>query len=163
MLIGRLYAILQYNAAPRIVPRHSFHRERGTKFCTSTGVSVDWGLICTWYLRLFDVAYHDIAKSRSESDCMIETLDAVFVSGRVFQRMLDAAPRTTGQATGAMQEPLPAVSKAGDEIGLITARVLRDLRKQFVFYADGIPVLLCGRSRRRSRRSCCSACRTWPP
>ena len=59
-------------------------RKFGSKFCTAVGVSADWGIICTWFLRLFDVASHDIAKSRSEIDCMIETLDAVFMEGRVF-------------------------------------------------------------------------------
>ena len=56
-----------------------------TKFCAATGVSADWGIVCNWFLRLFDVAFHDIAKSRSEIDSMIETLDAVFLQGRVFQ------------------------------------------------------------------------------
>ena len=50
-----------------------------TQFCTAIGVSADWGLVCTWFVRVFDEAYHDIAKSRSEIDCMLETLDAVFV------------------------------------------------------------------------------------
>ena len=39
-----------------------------TRLCTAIGVSADWGLVCTWMLRLFDEAYHDIAKSRSEID-----------------------------------------------------------------------------------------------
>ena len=56
-----------------------------SKFCAATGVSADWGIICAWFLRLFDNANHDIAKSRSEIDCMIETLDAVFLEGRVFK------------------------------------------------------------------------------
>ncbi len=59
-----------------------------TQFCTAIGVSADWGLVCTWFLRLFDEAYHDIAKSRSEIDCMLETLDAVFVKGRVFEDLV---------------------------------------------------------------------------
>ena len=46
-----------------------------TKFCKAIGVSADWGILYNWLLRLFDVANHDIAKSRCEVDCMIETLD----------------------------------------------------------------------------------------
>ena len=56
----------------------------GTKFCIAIGVSADWGIICNWFVRLLDVAFHDIATSRSEIDIMIETLDAVFLEGRVF-------------------------------------------------------------------------------
>ena len=52
-----------------------------TKFCIATGVSADWGIICNWFLRRFDVAYHDIAMSRCEIDGMVETLDAVFLEG----------------------------------------------------------------------------------
>ena len=55
-----------------------------TQFCTAIDVSADWGFVCTWILRFFNEAHHDIAKSRSEIDCMLETLDAVFVKGRVF-------------------------------------------------------------------------------
>ena len=105
-----------------------------------------WGLVCTWFLRLFDVAYHDSAKSRSEIDCMLETLDAVFVEGRVFQDLVCAAPGAVAQAQGAMVEPLPQLQAAGGrgEVGFITAKVLRNLRKKFVFYAGGTPVLLWG-------------------
>ena len=60
-------------------------RQLDTKLCAAFGVSADWGIVCNWFLRLFDVAFHDIAKSRSEIDSMIETLDAVFLQGRVFQ------------------------------------------------------------------------------
>ena len=83
--------LLSYIASDK---RHdSEQRDRATsllklldsKFCIATGVSADWGIICAWFLRLFDNANHDIAKSRSEIDCMIETLDAVFLEGRVFK------------------------------------------------------------------------------
>ena len=66
-------------------------RRLDTKFCAAIGVSADWGIICTWFLRLFDAASHDIAKSRSDIDCMIETLDACFLEGRVFQRLFNNA------------------------------------------------------------------------
>ena len=56
-----------------------------SKFCTAIAVSADWGIICQWFLRLFDVANHDIAKSRMDIDCMIETLDAVFMHGRIWR------------------------------------------------------------------------------
>ena len=61
-------------------------RKLDTKFCAAIAVSADWGMICTWFLRLFDAVNHDIAMSRSDIDCMIETLDACFLEGRVFQR-----------------------------------------------------------------------------
>ena len=117
-----------------------------TQFCTAIGVSADWGLVCTWFLRLFDEAYHDIAKSRSQIDCMLETLDAVFVKGRVFQDRVCADPGAVAQTQGPMAEPLPQLPDAGgrDEVGFITAKVLRNLRKKYVFYAGGVPVLLWG-------------------
>ena len=123
-------------------------RKLDTKFCAAIGVSADWGIICTWFLRLFDVASHDIAKLRSEIDCMIETLDAVFVEGRVFEQILHAVSGPTCRGSAAAEEPLPrlhtAVADAGTEVGFITAKVLRNLRKKFVFYAGGVPVLLRG-------------------
>ena len=66
-------------------------RKLDTKFCAAIAVSADWGMICTWFLRLFDKASHDIAMSRSDIDCMIETLDACFLEGRVFKRLFDDA------------------------------------------------------------------------
>ena len=92
-------------------------------------MSADWGLVCTWFLRLFDEAYHDIAKSRSEIDCMLETLDAVFVKGRVFEYLVCAAPGAVAQTPGPMVEPLPQLPAAGgrDQVGFITTKVLRNL------------------------------------
>ena len=119
-------------------------RKLDSKFCTAIGVSADWGIICTWFLRLFDVANHDIAKSRSEIDCMIETLDAVFLEGRVFQQFLDPVAAASG-ASGSFAEPLPPrLQAAGQEFGFITGKVMRDLRHKYVFYASGYPVLLWG-------------------
>ena len=121
-----------------------------TKFCAAIGASADWGIICNCFLRLFDVANHDIAKSRAQIDCMIETLEAVFVNGSVFQRLFEpASGGMNSVASGAaVEEPLPgvhpAVSAGGVEIGFISATVVRNLRKQFVFCAGGMPVLLCG-------------------
>ena len=125
-------------------------RRLDTKFCAAIGVSADWGIICTWFLRLFDAASHDIAMSRSDIDCMIETLDACFLEGRVFQRLFnDAGSAATRAVAGlvAEQESLPPLPKAiteGVAVGFITAKVLRQLRKKCVFYARGLPVLLWG-------------------
>ena len=135
-----------------------------TQFCTAIGVSADWGLVCTWFLRFFDEAYHDIAKSRSEIDCMLETLDAVFVKGRVFEYLVCAAPGAVAQTPGPMVEPLPQLPAAGgrDQVGFITTKVLRNLRKKYVFYAGGVPILLWGGGgslRRQSNGTCWSACR----
>eukprot|EP00959_Pyramimonas_sp_CCMP1952_P317434 6643527-Pyramimonas_sp.AAC.1 len=38
-------------------------RKLDTQFCMAVGVSADWGIICNWFLRLFDVANRDIASS----------------------------------------------------------------------------------------------------
>ena len=99
-----------------------------TQFCTAISVSADWGLVCTWFLRLFDEAYHDIAKSRSEIDCMLETLDAVFVKGRVFEYLVCAAPGAVAQTPGPMVEPLPQLPAAGGRDG-DGARPTREDRK----------------------------------
>ena len=114
-----------------------------TKFCTAVDVSADWGVICKWLLRLFDVASHDIAKSRSQVDCMIETLDAVFVQGRVFTHLLEAPrPAALRRPDFAAEEPLPRVHESvsddtGAEVGFITAKVTRNLRRQYVFFCRG--------------------------
>ena len=122
-------------------------KKMDTKFCTAIGVSADWGIICTWFLRRFDVAYHDIAMSRCEIDGMIETLDAVFLEGRVFERVLappTPPPRggTRPQRPDPNEEPLPQISAAGGKCGFITPAVLCTLRKEYVFFAGGMPVLL---------------------
>ena len=122
-------------------------RKLDSKFCIATGVSADWGIVCNWFLRLFDAANHDIAKSRSEIDCMVETLDAVFRDGRVFQRLLHAASGApaAGVEEGAGAEPLPRIhTEPGVEVGFITGKVMHNLRRRYVFYAGGTPVLLWG-------------------
>ena len=77
---------------------------------------------------------------------MIETLDAVFVKGRVFEDLVCAALGAVAQTPGPMVEPLPQLPAAGgrDGVGFITAKVLQNLRKKYVFYAGGVPVLLWG-------------------
>ena len=126
-------------------------RRLDTKFCAAIGVSADWGIICTWFLRLFDAQSHDIAVSRADIDCMIETLDACFLEGRVFLRLFtdagSAATRSAQAGALAMEESLPPMPKAvtqGLAVGFITEKVLRQLRKKCVFYAGGSPVLLWG-------------------
>ena len=116
-------------------------RKLDTKFCTAVGISADWGLISKWFLRLFDVAGHDIAKSRCEIDCMIETLDAVFTEGRVFDQLLNNNTDSVADDESIPQIP-SAGSAANSNIGFITGKVMRNLRRRFVFFAGGIPVLL---------------------
>ena len=123
-----------------------------SRFCTALGVSADWGIICSWFLRRFDVAFHDIAKSRSEIDSMIESLDAIFVDGRVFAGervfagLFPAAAPGASASAAAEEEPLPPDAAPGAEgaTGFITGKVLRNLRRRFVFHAGGKPVLLWG-------------------
>ena len=127
-------------------------RKMDTKFCTATGVSADWGIICTWFLRRFDVAYHDIAMSRLEIDAMIETLDAVFLEGRVFQTVNAQPTPPPGGGTrpprpDPSEEPLPQISSAvGGKCGFITPVLMATLCKKYVFLAGGVP----GRSPRQS-------------
>ena len=59
-------------------------RRFNAKFCTAVGLSADWSLICQAFLRLFDQANHDIAKSKHEVEMMSLTLDALFVKSRVW-------------------------------------------------------------------------------
>ena len=125
-------------------------RKLDSKFCIATGVSADWGIICNWFLRLFDEANHDIAKSRSEIDCMIETLDAVFLEGRVFQNILGAPPtQPLARVPPAAEEPLPHFRGGvpGVDVGFITTTVMKNLCRKYIFYADGTPVLLWGEPR----------------
>ena len=132
-------------------------RERATnllkmldsELCTAIGVSADWGIICQWFLRLFDVASHDIAKSRCQIDSMIETLDAVFLEGRVFQNLLSGASgaRNRRRAAADLEGDLPparVITDAGTEVGFITEKVMHNLRHKYVFYAAGEPVMLWG-------------------
>ena len=98
-------------------------RTLDTKFCAAIGLSADWGIICQWFLRLFDVASHDIAKSRAEVDCMVETLDAVFLQGGVFKKMFAAVSDATRRVSAADEEPLPPVHVAVCETGVGTPEV----------------------------------------
>ena len=117
-----------------------------SKFCTAVGVSADWGLLCEWFLRRFDVAYHDIACSRVEVECMIETLEAVFLRGNVFRDIVAGAATMSTSASGG--EPLPPIqaSASGELVqpGFITSAVVENLQKRYIFYAGGYPVLLWG-------------------
>jgi hypothetical protein len=127
-------------------------RKLDTKFCTATGVSADWGIICNWFLRRFDVAYHDIAMSRCEIDCMIETLDAVFLEGRVFQALLSRPPQPSGgkQPAPHLVRPRnrylrsqPLASIAGSAHGVLCAFSAKSLySSQEVFLCS------CGKIRR---------------
>ena len=121
-----------------------------TKFCMAVGVSADWGIICEWFLRLFDAASHDIAQSRSQIDCMVETLESVFIEGRVFKKIMRAASGAEMAAfssADAQDEPLPSVGAQGETPGFITYTVMANLRHKYVFLAGGYPVLRWGEPR----------------
>ena len=141
-------------------------RTLDTKFCTAIGVSADWGIVCNWFLRLFDVAFHDIAKSRSEIDSMIETLDAVFLQGRVFQQLLLTDHDAPSGVSVAAEEPLPRLHDAASGAcppAFITGEVMKHLRKTNVFDAGGVPVLLWGNHPPRTSRSSSTECRMLRP
>ncbi len=120
-----------------------------TKFCIALGVSADWGIICNWFLRLFDVALRDIALSRSQIDCMVETLDAVFIEGGVLQKIMQGASgaAVAAAASGAAAEPLPSVGAQGEAPGFITTKAMANLRRKYVFLLGGQTVLLRGEPR----------------
>ena len=85
--------------------------------------------------------------SPCEIDGMIETLDAVFLEGRVFQRVLappTPPPRADSrpQRSGPNEEPLPEISADGGKCGFITTKVMRNLQRKYVFFAGGTPILL---------------------
>ena len=66
---------------------------------------------------MFDVANHGIALSRSQIDCIVETLDAVFLEGRVFNKLLQpraVAARQLAASGAEPDEPLPRVSAEGE-------------------------------------------------
>ena len=77
---------------------------------------------------------------------MIETLDAVFLEGSIFETVL-AGPASAERhydAAGPLPRIHVAVSDAGNEVGFITCKVMRNLRKRCVFHAGGVPVMLWG-------------------
>ena len=101
-------------------------------------------------MRLFDVASHDIAQSRSQIDCMVETLESVFIEGRVFKKIMRAASGAEMAAfssADAQDEPLPSVGAQGETPGFITSTVMKNLRHKYVFLAGGYPVLQWGEPR----------------
>ena len=77
---------------------------------------------------------------------MIETLVAVFAEGCVFQRVLVDTPSRNNprSVSAAAEESLPRFHSDGVEVGFVSTRVMRNLRKKCVFYAGGVPVLLWG-------------------
>ena len=138
-------------------------RKLNTKFCMAVGVSADWGIICTWFLRLFDVANHDIASSRRQIDCMVETLDAVFLEGRAFHRIMRAASGATvaaASSAAARDEPLPCVGAQGEAPGFITTTVMPKLRRTYVFLAGGSLCCTGESLGTRTRKNYSRECRT---
>ena len=78
---------------------------------------------------------------------MIETLDAVFLQGRVFQELLLSDHGAPSRVSVAAEEPLPRLHAAASGAcppASITGEVMKHLRKIHVFYAGGVPVLLWG-------------------
>jgi len=81
---------------------------------------------------------------------MIETLDAVFVNGSGLKELLQpvsggriSVPRSVVD-DGHFPLIAPAVFVGGVDVGFVSSRVVRNLRKRFVFYAGGVLVLLWG-------------------
>ena len=61
-------------------------RKLQSKFCLAMGLSVDWGIVCEVFLRLFDKTKkgHDIAKSASEFTNFKFVLRTLFIDSYVF-------------------------------------------------------------------------------
>ena len=88
------------------------------KFIIAMGVSADWGLISSWFLRLFDDGNHDIANSVDEEDKFTRIFESVFVKGGVFHK-----PSQSSSACGD--------APCADEF--ITERVRRQSKAKCVF------------------------------
>ena len=107
-------------------------RRFNAKFCTALGLSADWSLTCQAFLRLFDQANHDIAKSKHEVETLIATLDALFIKSRVWLRQGAAA---------AGAENLPAIGSflrfTEAKPLFITHYVQKQLQTRYVFRCGG--------------------------
>eukprot|EP00959_Pyramimonas_sp_CCMP1952_P302257 6324353-Pyramimonas_sp.AAC.1 len=84
---------------------------------------------------------------------MVETLDAVFKEGRVFQSIRLAAPgaaaamQAAAGAFAASAEPLPCVGARGEAPGFIATTVMSKFRRKYICLAGGNPVLHWGEPR----------------
>ena len=97
------------------------------KFLIGVGASVDWGLICIAFLRLFDRLSHDISNSVDELDDFCATVEACFIQGGVFCR----TPKC-----GSDIQPAAAV--------FITERVRRQMAHNCVFHCGSSEQVVWG-------------------
>ena len=110
------------------------------------------------------MGFHDIAKSRSEIDSMVETSGAVFLEWRILTPLLHSDSGAPSDVSVAAEEPSPRSHVAASgafPLAFITWEVVKYLRKQYVFYAGGrarAPVCLWGNPP-RTRRSSPTECR----
>ena len=83
---------------------------------------------------------------------MVETLDAVFLEGRVFRNVIDPASArasftTASDTISGRYEPLPSVGSHGEKPCFITTTVMANLRHQYFFNAGGVFVMHWGEPR----------------
>ena len=71
------------------------------KFCIGLGMSADFALVCTEFLRLFDCLNHDMANSVTEAEQFLETLQAMFRKGFVFGITVPGQPLAAGSSDAA--------------------------------------------------------------
>lgn len=134
-------------------------RKLTSKFCLSLGACADYGLVSTAFLRLFDVADHDVALSRSEIDQFVHTLHVLFLQGFVFQGGQSSTSTATLQGdlrheavhgvpgsivdSSALRAVVDAPSRVSSPC-FIVQHVQKTLQKRCVFHCATHPVLLWG-------------------
>jgi hypothetical protein len=118
-----------------------------SKNCAGLGVSADWGIVWEAFLRLFDAGDHDIARSSEEIEGLIESLEALFVDGAVFQDRLWQEPVALQPAIGGkLLPPIILQSSAAEGVDgqFINALVRKNIKHRCVFNVAGDPVVIWG-------------------
>jgi hypothetical protein len=118
-----------------------------SKNCAGLGVSADWGIVWEAFLRLFDAGDHDIARSSEEIEGLIESLEALFVDGAVFQDRLWREPVALQPAIGGkLLPPIILQSSAAEGVDgqFINALVRKNIKHRCVFNVNGDPVVIWG-------------------
>ena len=94
------------------------------EFCIMLGVSADYGLIATNFIRLYDALNHDIARSAAELEWFEQTLDAFFKKGRLLGRTSVVSAANGGRGTfitDAVRHQMtsPITARAGGQLLLV--------------------------------------------
>ena len=82
------------------------------KFCVGLGMSADFAIVCTNFLRLFDCFDHDIADSVSEAERFLSVLEAMFAKACVLMRTDRQTLSAGSTATASSDRGLPSVFRS---------------------------------------------------